>query len=855
GVVRNRIGYFGSWSGGGVHVVSLTNASAPLLLTRIDSSLGGFNQVHTVFLERNFLYEAAHVAGINFVKVIDVSNPSAPFFVRDIISTNASKVHQITAIKKATSTILYTSDFGNGGTSPGETDIWDVSDVGNQPALWLGRVVSGSSSHSSWPTPDGNTLVVCRETAGGDVRLYDISNPASPSLQATISPATMGLPPAIPHNPVIGSNLLFLSWYQNGLQVFDIADRTKPVRIGSYDTYPAASSGSFQGNWGIFPHLGLNKLLLSDIQSGLYVLDATAILTATNNYPPLLVTQPSSVTATQGFAATLSAEVTGSSPKFQWRFNNVAIPGATNRSLVYNSVQSSNSGNYFVIATNSLGSVTSSVAALTVVVAQDLLPTITGQPQSASVYPESSVVFSVALSGAGPFAYQWRFNGGNISGATNDTWNVANVQPEFVGNYSVFVTNSYGTALSSNAALTLIDSPYLNSVQATAGARSALVSWRSTVPSDSQVQFAAADAIVPGPSAVSAQAASFDRSSFIDRRLVTNHTLLLTGLTPGTRYSFQVISRSDTNVFPSGVYQFVTAGSPIILDNTNSAVTFAGTWGTSVNVSGFYGSNYRFANNADALATATFAPSISTAGKYDVYAWYTAGSDRSSNAPFAISYSGGSNTFRVNQKINGGAWNRVASGLPFTNGNSGFVRLSNRASNTVVIADAVQFLYAESQDSPNDNSVPAWWENFYFGGPINPLVDHDGDGFTTAEEYILGTSPIDPESRLMLDLQASGASANVTFWPLQGNRNYQLLFRANLDDATWQAVSPGNINPTPYGHGIFSLSTGNMSGGFYRLQVQLTQQGNFSGSLAIPLDRAISAFGEAACGANRIYAR
>ncbi|MEO7675465.1 MAG: hypothetical protein ABIV39_01730, partial [Verrucomicrobiota bacterium] len=42
GVVRNRIGYFGSWSGGGVHVVSLTNASAPLLLTRIDSSLGGF---------------------------------------------------------------------------------------------------------------------------------------------------------------------------------------------------------------------------------------------------------------------------------------------------------------------------------------------------------------------------------------------------------------------------------------------------------------------------------------------------------------------------------------------------------------------------------------------------------------------------------------------------------------------------------------------------------------------------------------------------------------------------------------------------------------------------------------------
>src|SRR5215207_2092366 len=66
GALRNGIGYFGSWSGGGLHIVSLINPKVPSLLCRIGATSGnvtnGFDRVHTVFLERNFLYEAAHVA-------------------------------------------------------------------------------------------------------------------------------------------------------------------------------------------------------------------------------------------------------------------------------------------------------------------------------------------------------------------------------------------------------------------------------------------------------------------------------------------------------------------------------------------------------------------------------------------------------------------------------------------------------------------------------------------------------------------------------------------------------------------------------------------------------------------------
>src|SRR5436190_11615936 len=116
GAVRNKIGYFGSWSGGGLHVVSLTNPASPSLLCRIGATTGnvtnGFDRVHTIWLERNFLYEAAHVPGIVSVKVFDVSNPSAPVYLRDIVTTNTTKVHQITVRNKGAATILYTSGWG-----------------------------------------------------------------------------------------------------------------------------------------------------------------------------------------------------------------------------------------------------------------------------------------------------------------------------------------------------------------------------------------------------------------------------------------------------------------------------------------------------------------------------------------------------------------------------------------------------------------------------------------------------------------------------------------------------------------------------------------------------------------------
>lgn len=56
----------------------------------------------------------------------------------------------------------------------------------------------------------------------------------------------------------------------------------------------------------------------------------------------------------------------------------------------------------------------------------DVLPVFTAQPTNQNVSLGNTAIFSVAATGATSF--QWRFNGTDISGATNSTLQVPNVQ-------------------------------------------------------------------------------------------------------------------------------------------------------------------------------------------------------------------------------------------------------------------------------------------------------------------------------------------------------------------------------------------------------------------------------------------
>ena len=183
------------------------------------------------------------------------------------------------------------------------------------------------------------------------------------------------------------------------------------------------------------------------------VTSTTATLTVnTASVPPSITTQPSSQTVLAGNSVTFSVTAAGTAPlSYQWRFNAANISGATLSSYAKSNVQAGDAGNYSVVVTNVAGSVTSSNALLTV----NTPPSITTQPNGLIVDQGQSATFTVVATGSSPLSYQWRFNSVNIAGATASSYTRSNCQGSDGGNYSVVVTNAYGSVTSGNAVLTV----------------------------------------------------------------------------------------------------------------------------------------------------------------------------------------------------------------------------------------------------------------------------------------------------------------------------------------------------------------------------------------------------------------
>ena len=90
--------------------------------------------------------------------------------------------------------------------------------------------------------------------------------------------------------------------------------------------------------------------------------------TLTVKLPPSITTQPASTTVRVGKTAKFTVVATGATPlQYQWRKNGQNIVGATNSSYTTPAATLADNGSlYSVVVTNSLGSVASNNATLTV---------------------------------------------------------------------------------------------------------------------------------------------------------------------------------------------------------------------------------------------------------------------------------------------------------------------------------------------------------------------------------------------------------------------------------------------------------------------------------------------------------
>jgi hypothetical protein len=308
----------------GVHIVDVRDPTNPVPL--VDVAIPDFNQVHNVFYDQGFLYFADSSTtrvGIVDLRTLDPDNPptenitTTKWVISNIgtpLRHEQALVHDITVQNG----LLYVAAWDNG------LWVYAVDQLATSPPVKLGDV-AGNNTHSCWPTADGKFVVTAEERAGGGIQVFEVagSNPTDFTLtlrdsrELTITGQAFSV-----HNPVVDGNRVYCSWYQAGLQVFDIDPFTGSLSlVASFDTTPLANSGGFAGNWGVYPLLGADRVCLSDLSEGLFVVDvSSAVIIDFPNGLPDAVT-PGEATDIDVTVIGLSDTLVPGSSMFHYRFD------------------------------------------------------------------------------------------------------------------------------------------------------------------------------------------------------------------------------------------------------------------------------------------------------------------------------------------------------------------------------------------------------------------------------------------------------------------------------------------------------------------------------------------------------
>jgi immunoglobulin I-set domain protein len=342
----------------------------------------------------------------------------------------------------------------NQSVTAGQAATFDVTATGTAPLSyqWQKNSVSISgATASSYTTP---------ATAAGDNNAkFDVivSNSAGSqtSAMATLAVSAAAVAPSITTQPAnqtvtvgqtatfsvaaAGTAPLSYQWQKNNANI-------SGANAASYTT-PATAAGDNNAKFDV---------VVSNSAGSQTSAMATLTVSA-GAVAPTITTQPANQTVTVGQTATFSVTATGTAPlSYQWQKNSANILGATSPSYTTPATTSADNGAMFdVVASNSAGSQTSTIASLTVN-AVAVAPTITTQPANQTVTVGQTATFSVTATGTAPLSYQWQKNSANISGATGSSYTTpTTVSGDSGAKFDVLVSNTAGSQTSSMATLTV----------------------------------------------------------------------------------------------------------------------------------------------------------------------------------------------------------------------------------------------------------------------------------------------------------------------------------------------------------------------------------------------------------------
>lgn len=233
-----------------------------------------FRNSHTIFIDGSKLYcgyNRTLTAAYNMAVYDLAPNPELPVFLRSLGQDypNINLVHDMfvrndTVYASCGYQGLYIYKFTG-------SSFIELGSLTNYP--------SNGYNHSSAMAPGKTKMVFCDEVPTGlPAKIIDVANPANIVFNTTFSSGST----ATPHNPFMRDENVVIAYYQDGVQIFDVSNPNNVVRSGYFDTSPSncptCPNPNYSGCWGVYVDLPSGIILASDMQNGLFILNADSSL-------------------------------------------------------------------------------------------------------------------------------------------------------------------------------------------------------------------------------------------------------------------------------------------------------------------------------------------------------------------------------------------------------------------------------------------------------------------------------------------------------------------------------------------------------------------------------------------------
>lgn len=257
-----------------------------------------FYRAHTLWIDT--LHARLYTwAGSSQAAVYDISNPDQPALLNDCEDDIPWWGSEIGWVHDGyvTDNVAYVNHMEG-------MAIVDFTNI-NSPQLLgtLDNYPQPGYNHSGWLHENGWLYVMADETHGTDLKLFDVSDPNDIQFIDTIGVEWNEL--SIAHNPHFHGDLLHVSYYYDGYWLWNVADPANAQLLGYYDTSLEPHDDSYEGAWGVYPYLPSGRVLVSDMQRGLFVIDiSAAVSVAEATEPETLQAFPNPASSSVSFIAT-----------------------------------------------------------------------------------------------------------------------------------------------------------------------------------------------------------------------------------------------------------------------------------------------------------------------------------------------------------------------------------------------------------------------------------------------------------------------------------------------------------------------------------------------------------------------